>query len=114
MSPTSRREYIQAIRQRYVRAPRAVKQHLRDEVCAVTGYQRKYASQVLNSASPAKHPCPRRRRAPTYGARTIALLAAIWEAAGYPWSARLKALLPLWLPWATPRFAITPEQERSC
>src|SRR5438046_6319304 len=24
----------------------------------------------------------------------------IWEAAGYPWSLRLKALLPLWLPWA--------------
>jgi hypothetical protein len=112
MSPTSRREYIQTIRQRYVHAPRAVKQHILDEVCAVTGYHRKYAIQVLNGASPAKHPRPRQRRAPTYGARSIALLAAIWEAAGYPWSARLKALLPLWVPWATPRFAITPEQER--
>src|SRR5437016_1376766 len=23
----------------------------------------------------------------------------IWEAAGYPWSVRLKALLPGWMPW---------------
>lgn len=112
MSPTSRREYVQAIRQRYVHAPRAVKQHILDEVCAVTGYHRKYAIQVLAGAPPPTRPRPRRRRAPTYGARTIASLAAIWEAAGYPWSARLKALLPLWLPWATQRFAITPEQER--
>ena len=25
--------------------------------------------------------------------------AVVWEAAGYPWSVRLKALLPMWLPW---------------
>ncbi len=40
------------------------------------------------------------------------MLAAIWEAAGYPWSRRLKALLPLWLPWAERRFAIPPMVER--
>jgi transposase InsO family protein len=37
----------------------------------------------------------------------IQILAAIWRAAGYPWSVRLKALLPLWLPWARPRFRLT-------
>ncbi len=40
------------------------------------------------------------------------MLAAIWEAAGYPWSRRLKALLPLWLPWATRRFTIPPKVAR--
>jgi hypothetical protein len=35
------------------------------------------------------------------------VLAAIWRAAGYPWSVRLKALLPLWLPWARPHFRLT-------
>jgi hypothetical protein len=30
----------------------------------------------------------------------IDALAAIWEAASFPWSLRLKAMLPLWLPWA--------------
>jgi hypothetical protein len=33
----------------------------------------------------------------------IQALTAIWEAAGSPWSVRLKALLPLWLPWARRR-----------
>ena len=31
----------------------------------------------------------------------IQALTTIWEAAGYPWSVRLQAVLPLWLPWAT-------------
>jgi hypothetical protein len=39
-------------------------------------------------------------------------LTAIWEAAGYPCSARLKALLPLWLPWAQKRFAISAQAQK--
>jgi hypothetical protein len=42
----------------------------------------------------------------------IQVLAAIWAAAGYPWSVRLKALLPLWLPWARTRYRLTPALER--
>lgn len=30
----------------------------------------------------------------------VRILTAVWKAAGYPWSVRLKALLPQWLPWA--------------
>jgi hypothetical protein len=37
----------------------------------------------------------------------IQALRAIWEAAGYPWSVRLKALLPLWLPWARRRLGLS-------
>ena len=47
------------------------------------------------------------RRRPTYGTRVIQVLAAIWRAVGYPWSLRLKALLPLWLPWGRWRFRFT-------
>ena len=36
----------------------------------------------------------------------------IWEAAGYPWSARLKAMLPLWLPWARRRYPISAAVDR--
>jgi hypothetical protein len=46
-----------------------------------------------------------------YGRTTIAALQTIWEAAGYPWSVRLKALLPLWLPWARRRLALRPAVE---
>jgi hypothetical protein len=47
-----------------------------------------------------------------YSARVIRIAAAIWEAAGYPWSTRLHALLPLWLPWATRRFRLSPALAR--
>ncbi|MBV9342061.1 MAG: hypothetical protein JO159_14390 [Acidobacteria bacterium] len=39
------------------------------------------------------------------------ILTAIWEAAGYPWSVRLKALLPEWLPWIRKRYRLTPPLE---
>ena len=42
----------------------------------------------------------------------IEALRAIWEAAGYPWSLRLKALLPLWLPWARRRLRLRPAMEQ--
>jgi hypothetical protein len=42
----------------------------------------------------------------------ISLLAAIWEAAGYPWSVRLKALLPSWMPWIRRRYQPSAETER--
>ncbi len=42
----------------------------------------------------------------------IQVLAAIWEAAGYPGSVRLKARLPLWLPWAQTRCRLTPVREQ--
>ena len=41
----------------------------------------------------------------------ISVLSAIWESAGYPWSVRLKALLPVWMPWARTRFHLTPRLE---
>jgi hypothetical protein len=48
----------------------------------------------------------------TYGPRVLSVLKAVWEAADYPWSGRLKALLPEWLPWIRRRFRLTPEMER--
>ena len=77
----------------------------------MTGYHRKSALRLLNGPLPARRPPTPRRRPPTYGLRVIQVLAAIWRAAGYPWSVRLKALLPLWLPWARPRFRLTPTLE---
>ena len=47
-------------------------------------------------------------RARTYSPAVIAALRTIWEGAGYPWSVRLKALLPLWLPWARRRLRLPP------
>ena len=78
-----------------------------DEFCRVAGYNRKYALRLLNGPPPEAAPAPRRPRGPSYSAKTISILSLIWEAAGYPWSVRLKALLPAWLPWARKRFGIS-------
>lgn len=110
MSPTSKREYIKAIRQRYAQAPRATKSQILTEFCATTGYHRKAAIRVLTQ--PPRSTRARRRGRPSpYGSQLLTILGHIWEAAGYPWSVRLKALLPLWLPWAKQHFVIPPQVE---
>ncbi len=111
MSRQGRWEYLKAIYPRYHQATQLEKQRILDEFCQVTRYHRKSALRLLNGPRPERQPPAPRRRPPTYGTRVIQVLAAIWRAAGYPWSVRLKALLPLWLPWARPRFRLTPALE---
>ena len=111
MGRESRWEYLRGIHGRYRRAGRREKGRILDEFCQVADYRRKYAIRLLNGPPPERSPRKRRRRRPSYGQKVILVLLAVWEAAGYPWSVRLKALLPLWLPWARKRFALTPELE---
>ena len=110
VSAQSKREYVQAIYQRYRRATRPEKRVILDEFCKVTGYHRKHAIRVLTGPAPGATR-PARPRRVTYSASAIEALRAIWEAAGYPWSRRLHALLPLWLPWARRRLRLRPAVE---
>src|ERR1700676_1070236 len=99
--------------ERYHKAGREAKQMMLNEFCLNTGYHRKYAIRLLNGAPPGKQPERRRReRRPRYGPQVLSVLAAIWEAAGYPWSVRLKALLPDWMPWIRKRYRMTPAMEK--
>jgi hypothetical protein len=103
-------EYLRAIYERYRKAGRKAKKVILSEFCANTGYHRKYAIRLLNGPRPEKRrPRRERRRGLSYSPETLAVLTAVWEAAGYPWSVRLKALLPLWLPWIRKRFRVRPE-----
>jgi len=105
MSWAARREYLRRIYPRYQRASWVEKQRILDEFCATCDYNRKYAVRVLNGPLPTeKRIREHRRRSATYGARVISVLKAVWEAADYPWSQRLKALLPEWMPWIRQRF----------
>ena len=104
---------MQAIYQRYQRASKVLKKHILDEFTRVCDYNRKYAIRLLNGPPPDHQPRGlRRRRGLTYGPRLIAIVQAVWEAAGYPWSARLKVILRDWLPWIRKHFQLTPELER--
>ena len=55
---------------------------------------------------------PVRKRGLSYGHELLSVLTSVWEAAGYPWSVRLKALLPAWMPWIRKRFKLSPEIEK--
>lgn len=113
MSRVSRRDYLRRIYPRYQQASGAEKQRILDEFCANCGYHRKYAIRLLNGPPPGRKPVRRRRRrGVTYGPRVISILKAVWEAADYPWSVRLKALLPEWRPWIRRHFRLTPALEQ--
>jgi len=96
MGKVSRKEYLAAIRERYLKAGRSEKGRILAEFCAVCGYNRKYAVRLLNSP-------PRRERRrpgprPRYGPEVRALLQRIWLAAEQPCSRRMVVVIRLWLP----------------
>jgi transposase InsO family protein len=62
----------------------------------------------LNGARPEKkRSLQSRTRQPQYNKQTVSILSGVWEAAGYPWSVRLKALLPSWMPWIRKRYQLS-------
>ena len=103
------REYAKEMRTRYGRAGRAERGRLLNEFTAITGYHRKYAIALLRR-KPAgrKHPPGKTTR---FTAETLDALVRVWRAADYPWSKRLVALLPMWLPHAHLHFELSPETE---
>lgn len=114
MSRRSKNEYFESIYARYRGAAPITKSQLLDELCRACGYNRKYAIRKLNGSAPHGKRNTRKHlsRLETYDARVISILHQVWEAAGYPWSVRLKALLLIWWPWIQAQFDLTAEQER--
>ena len=108
MGPQAKSEYLAQMRDRYVRAKtRRQKGHWLAEAMTVTGYHRKALIRAWRRPERLDQRPRRRGRARRYGPAAVRALKAIWEAASYPWSVRLKALLPMWLPWARKRLALT-------
>ena len=100
-------------RRRYGSATRTEKTKRLDEFCELTHYHRKYAVKLLNQPADTPVEAEPRRRGKTYSPAALRLVEAVWRAAGCPWSVRLKARLPLWLPWARDHFkGFTPDLER--
>ena len=96
----------------YRRAGRAGKGELLNEFCRLTGYHRKYAIGLLNGPVDRVTEPVRRKRKARYTKTALRVVERIWVVAGYPWSVRLKGMLPLWLPWARAHVAgLTAEVE---
>jgi hypothetical protein len=102
MSHTTKREYVEAIRDRYRHATKRGKHRILDEVCQVCGYHRKYAIRVLNLSQPSSHThAPRRagRTARYTHPDILRFLKRLWKAGNLPCGKRLKTMIPLWLPF---------------
>jgi len=97
---------------RYQKASRKEKSQILTEFCRVAGYHRKYALRLLNGSPPRRVPPEKRRRRSKYSRGMVEVLRVLWEAANYPWSLRLKALIPLWLPWVKKHMELSPRLEK--
>ena len=116
MSNKSKREYFRMIYPRYRAADAEEKSRILDEFCEVCGYNRKYAIAKLNGPAPGRDGSSskkKRHRVNVYSQAVIAILYAVWVAAGYICSIRLKAALRLWLPWIRERFRMSESVEKS-
>lgn len=99
MGKHERRAYLEAIRVRYRKADRAGKAKILDEFCAVCGYHRKYAIRLLGR-KPGRSVPRRVGRKPRYDSPgLLEALRRIWLASDQLCGKRLKAALPLWLPY---------------
>jgi hypothetical protein len=100
MSAISRGEVLEQARRRYGGRGKEGRGRLLDEVCALCGYERRYASKVLRGQRPIAGSDGRRRGGSQalYGEAERAVIKAIWLRAEQPCGKRLKAALGLWLP----------------
>ena len=101
MSNGSKQEYLSAIRSRYLAANKSEKKAILDELCAVCGYNRKYAIRVLrrpSQTSSSSQKSRRGRKAKYHQPELVAFLKALWIAANLACGKRLKAMIPNWLP----------------
>jgi hypothetical protein len=97
MTTEMKRIYLETIRSRYRKSTKKQKSVILSEFCAVTGYERKYAIRILW-----KHIEPRNQRSGpqrTYSHNVIPHLLYFWNAMNRCCSKKIKAALPLWLPY---------------
>jgi len=93
MSHQSKREMIEAIQPRYLKANKAGKQQILDEFIATTGYHRKHAIRVLKATRKPKS-LKKAGRKKIYQGAVIEALEQIWEICGRICSKRLHPFLP--------------------
>ncbi len=93
MTRTSIREYTEAIRERYLRAPRKEKSKILDEFTRVTRYHRKSAIRLLHQTNKPRAN-KKRGRPRQYSAVVAGALRVAWEATDRLCSKRLQPFLP--------------------
>src|ERR1700686_899059 len=103
----SKQDYLETIRARYQQTGKKAKTLILDEFCATCGYNRKYAIRLLSKARQkgsrrgSKRPGP---KTVYQDAKLVEALKRIWFASDQMCSKKLKAAIPLWLPFYDTEF----------
>lgn len=96
MSLNSKRELVEVVRPRYLKANKVEKQKMLDEFTAATGYHRKHAIRVLKNQVQVQNHLKGKSKTyqPIYGGEVVQALEKIWEIYGQICSKRLQPILP--------------------
>ncbi len=94
ISKVTRKELVEVLRKRYVKASKKEKKRMLDEFIAVAGYHRKHAVRLLGNRDQAEEPNKPITTLRIYGEAVKEALIIIWEAADRICSKRLKAVIP--------------------
>ena len=96
MSLKSKRELLEVIRPRYLKASKDEKHKMLDEFTSATGYHRKYAIRVLKNKGQVQNHLKRKAKTypPMYRGKIVQALEQIWEINGRICSKRLQPILP--------------------
>lgn len=98
MTHMSKKELIDGIKPRYLKATKVEKGLMLDEFCLNTGYNRNYAIQIMQAGCD-YHQVKRegqKKRKQKYGADVMSAVIKIWELLEYPCGARLQpSLIPM-------------------
>ena len=93
MSQRSKRELLEEIRPRYLKARKSGKKFMLDEFVAATGYHRKYATRILKHGRP-RQSGKKHGYHKVYQGEVVVALEQIWEVCGRICSKRLHPFLP--------------------
>jgi len=96
MSLKSKRELLEVLRPRYLKANKIEKQKMLDEFTSATGYHRKHAIRVLKNQRQVQNHLKGKSKTykRLYGGEVVQALEQIWEIYGQICSKRLQPILP--------------------
>jgi hypothetical protein len=92
LSQKSKRELVDAVRERYLQSDRKEKGKILDEFVAITGFHRKHAIRVLRQGY--KQGLERRGRKRTYTGAVVSALVQVWHVCGQICGKRLQPFMP--------------------
>lgn len=93
MDTHSKNQYMETLREKYLKASKKEKGAILDQYCESSGEERKYAIKKFRYTVKVKDARDRKKRSKTYDGQVVDVLAAVWRIFDRPCGARLKPLL---------------------